>query len=62
MSKVQDEYILDREIIDEKFHVRVFKPVLTEEENERRMNHLKRVTENFMKAVYAARKGEGNGA
>jgi len=57
MSKMQDEYILDKEIIDEKFHIRVYKPVLTEEERARRREHLKRVTANFMKAVYATKKG-----
>lgn len=61
MSKVQDEYILEREIKDEKFHIRVFRPVLTEEEKERRMKHLKRTTEKFMKTVIAAQKGEING-
>lgn len=40
MSKVQDEYILEREIVDEKFHIRVFRPVLTEEERERRMKRI----------------------
>lgn len=61
MSKVQDEYILDREIIDEKFHIKVYKPVLTEEERARRREHLKRVTANYMKAFYAAKKGKNNG-
>lgn len=51
MSKVQDEYLLDREIIDEKFHIRVFRPVLTEDERARRMKRIHDAAERLLKDV-----------
>lgn len=51
-------YTLDREITDEKFHIRVFRPVLTDEERAMRMKHLEKETERFMKAVIDSQKGE----
>ena len=37
----EDEYRLAFEIHDEKAHIRVYEPIITEEERERRMNALK---------------------
>lgn len=54
MSKVQDEYYLDRVIESENAVVRVYRPVLTEEERARRMEEFKKVVERFMKAVIKA--------
>lgn len=51
MSKVQDEYILEREIVDGNFHIRVFRPVLTEEERERRMKRIHDAAASLLKEV-----------
>lgn len=53
MGKEQkDEYRFAYEIVDEKFHVRVFEPIITEEERERRMQKIKKATEIFLEDYY----------
>lgn len=54
MGKVQDTYKEVKTFISPNCIVRVHIPDLTEEERERRMNNLKKVTANFMKAVIKA--------
>lgn len=61
MRKRQDEYILEREIIDEKFHVRIFRPVLTEEERARRMKRLHKAAEELLKDAMRTKKGRSEG-
>lgn len=54
MGKVQDTYKEVKIFTYPNCIVRVHIPDLTEEERERRMNNLKKVTANFMKAVIKA--------
>lgn len=54
MGKNQDIYSEPKVFTYENCIVRVYSPVLTEEERERRMNALKKTTANFMKAVMKA--------
>lgn len=52
----QDEYKLDRTFTFPNAVVRVYRPVITEEERTRRMNNLKEATARFMMAVEKERK------
>lgn len=50
----QDQYILEEEITDEKFHIRIFRPVLTDEEREKRMKRIHDAAACVMKAKFEA--------
>lgn len=49
MKGQETEYIKIKEYRDEKAIVRVYKPVLTEEEYERRMRNLRKAAEDILK-------------
>ena len=51
-KKQKDEFRLAYEIIDEKAHVRVFEPIITDEERERRMQKIKKAAEIFLEDYY----------
>ena len=51
-KKQKDEYRLSFEICDEKAHIKVYSPVITEEERNRRMKDLKEAVQNFWVEYY----------
>lgn len=54
-TKEQDEYYFFKEFIDDNWHIRVYKPILTEEENERRMAAIKKAAADVLKEQYRAK-------
>jgi hypothetical protein len=52
MKKTEDTYYLLHEYKNEKCHAKVYCPILTEEEWERRMKKLKKSTEAFFVEYY----------
>ena len=47
-KKPEDTYILLDDYKSDNFHIRVFKPIISEEENERRRADLKKAAEQFL--------------
>ncbi|MGN1196818.1 MAG: hypothetical protein ACI4TA_04395 [Acetatifactor sp.] len=51
MQKQDIQYVKIKEYRDEKATVRVYRPILTEEERERRMKNLRRAAETILKTA-----------
>jgi hypothetical protein len=52
MCEDKDEYRLAFEIVDEKAHIYVYEPIITEEERDRRMAELKKAVQVFWEDYY----------
>lgn len=48
------EYYLEREIIEDNFRAKIFRPILTDEERERRVNEVKDALMHYGKAMQDA--------
>ncbi len=55
------EYVFDREIISGNVTARIYRPVLTDEERERRLNELKRALMHYGKAMQDAERKKNQG-
>lgn len=52
VKKQEEEYRLAYEIVDEKAHIYVYEPIITEEERDRRMQGLKEAVRIFWEDYY----------
>ena len=52
MKKNEDDYIIDKEFHTDNAHIIIYRPIISKEENERRIEQLKHAMTSFMKEYY----------